>query len=169
MVTRSRECIRLPERCPRRFPQRRRAGIDLLAVSAGVIELTYLELESRCLQLCLDSWRLPQEADGAADCLYPHAATRCEAVAVRSEHCRAGTGPSGPHGSQKPVSSAGTARTCAEQTFQAPESRGESPSGGRTRRGSSGAEIRHQLRPGVSFAGTGGKVAGGDRKTNSYS
>jgi hypothetical protein len=169
MVARSGKCIRLPERCPRRFPRRRRAGLDPLTVFAGVIELTYLELESRCLQFCLDSWRLPQEADGAADCLCPHAATRCEAIAVRPEHYCAGAGPSVPYGSQDPVSSAGTARTCAEQTFPAPKSRGESPSGGRTHCGSSRAEVRHQLRPGVSLAGTGGQVAGGDRKTNSYS
>jgi hypothetical protein len=169
MVTRSGKCIRLPERFPRRLLRRRRAGLDLLTVFAGVIELTYLELESCCLQFCFDSWRLPQEADGAADSLCSHAAARCEAIAVRPEHCCAGAGPSGPHGSQDPVSSAVTARTCAEQAFPAPESRGESPSGGRTHRGSSRAEIRHQLRPGVSFAGPGGQVAGGDRKTNSYS
>lgn len=95
---------------------------------AGVIELTYLELESRFLQFCLDSRRLPQEADGAAGCLRPHAATRCDAFAVRPEHCCASAGTSSPCTSQVTASSCGPAGTCAEQAFPAKEGGGKSSS-----------------------------------------
>jgi hypothetical protein len=169
MVARSGKCIRLPDQYSHGFPRTRRARLNLSAVIAGVIELTYLDLESCCLQSCVDSWRLPQEADGAAGCLRSHAAAGCEPFAVRPEHCCAGASPSGPCGSQATAPTTGPVGTCAQQDPPSAASGSQNPSGGGAHGGSPRAEIRHQFRPGNSIAGTGGQAAAGGREANSSS